>query len=78
MHRIAVIPGDGTGPEVVREGLKVLRAVSDIEGFQVETVHFDLFTWAPSATLTSNPESLKKACCCGSGSSLSNTSTCAP
>jgi len=41
MHRIAVIPGDGTGPEVVREGLKVLRAVSDIEGFQVETVHFD-------------------------------------
>jgi len=41
MHRIAVIPGDGTGPEVVREGLKVLRAVSDIEGFRVETVHFD-------------------------------------
>jgi len=25
---IAVIPGDGTGPEVVREGLKVLKAVS--------------------------------------------------
>jgi 3-isopropylmalate dehydrogenase len=28
MHRIAVIGGDGTGPEVVREGLKVLRAAS--------------------------------------------------
>ena len=26
MYRIAVIPGDGIGPEVVREGLKVLEA----------------------------------------------------
>jgi 3-isopropylmalate dehydrogenase len=31
--RLAVIPGDGIGPEVVAEGLKVLRAVApDIEG----------------------------------------------
>lgn len=37
--RIAVIPGDGTGPEVVREGLRVLDAVRD---FDVETVEFDL------------------------------------
>ena len=29
MYNIAVIPGDGTGPEVVREGLKVFRAVSE-------------------------------------------------
>ncbi len=27
-HRIAVIPGDGTGPEVVAEGIKVLGAVA--------------------------------------------------
>jgi len=26
-YKVAVIGGDGTGPEVVREGLKVLRAV---------------------------------------------------
>lgn len=26
IYKIAVIPGDGTGPEVVREGIKVLRA----------------------------------------------------
>jgi 3-isopropylmalate dehydrogenase len=39
-HRIGVIPGDGTGPEVVREGLKVLDAVAD--GFEVELVEFDL------------------------------------
>ena len=26
-HRIAVIPGDGIGPEVIREGIKALKAV---------------------------------------------------
>ena len=41
MHKIAVIPGDGTGPEVVAEGLKVLEAVSQIESFKYETVHYD-------------------------------------
>jgi 3-isopropylmalate dehydrogenase len=35
-----VIRGDGTGPEVVEEGLKVLEAVRD--GFDVELVDFDL------------------------------------
>ena len=37
-HRLGIIPGDGTGPEVVREGLKVLGAV----GVPVELVEFDL------------------------------------
>ncbi len=32
-YKIAVIPGDGTGPEVVREGLKVLKVVSKKYGF---------------------------------------------
>jgi len=41
MLKIAVIPGDGTGPEVVAEGLKVLEAVSKLEGFDYETVHYD-------------------------------------
>jgi len=41
-HRIGVIPGDGTGPEVVREGLKVLEAVRRSDGFGVELVEFDL------------------------------------
>ena len=31
--RIAVIPGDGIGPEVVREALRVLERVAAIEGF---------------------------------------------
>ncbi len=42
MHKIAVIPGDGTGPEVVAEGLKVLQAVSESQGFDCETVEYDL------------------------------------
>jgi len=39
-YRIGVLPGDGTGPEVVREGLKVLEAVRG--GFDVDLVTFDL------------------------------------
>ena len=41
MVKIAVIPGDGTGPEVVREGLKVLAAVAAKEGFAYEVTEFD-------------------------------------
>lgn len=41
-YRIAVLPGDGTGPEVVKEGLKVLEAVSDQAGFDVELIPYDL------------------------------------
>ena len=40
-YKIAVIPGDGTGPEEIREGLKVLGAVSGKRGFKLETVTFD-------------------------------------
>src|SRR6266699_3089629 len=39
--KIAVIPGDGTGPEVTAEALKVLAAVSKLEKFIYETQHFD-------------------------------------
>jgi 3-isopropylmalate dehydrogenase len=40
-HRIAVIPGDGTGPEVVAEGLKCLEAVAQKCGFRYETAEYD-------------------------------------
>jgi len=29
-HRIAVIPGDGIGPEVIEEGIKVLKATAGV------------------------------------------------
>ncbi len=41
MYKIAVIAGDGTGPEVVREGLKVLKAAGEKFNFKYETVSFD-------------------------------------
>ena len=40
-YKVAVIGGDGTGPEVAREGVKVLNAVSSVEGFKVELTNFD-------------------------------------
>ena len=36
-YRIAVIPGDGTGPEVVNEGRKVLKVVAAKYGFHLES-----------------------------------------
>ena len=40
-HKIAVIPGDGTGPEVVVESLKCLEAAAAKFGFTYETTQFD-------------------------------------
>jgi len=40
-YKIAVIPGDGTGPEVIREGVKVLNAASERFGFRLEYTWFD-------------------------------------
>ncbi|MDQ1438930.1 MAG: 3-isopropylmalate dehydrogenase [Acidimicrobiaceae bacterium] len=37
-HRIAVIAGDGIGPEVLAEALRVVRAA----GVDIDTVHYDL------------------------------------
>jgi 3-isopropylmalate dehydrogenase len=41
-HRIAVLGGDGIGPEVVGEGCKVLDRLAELEGFATERVDYDL------------------------------------
>jgi len=41
MKRIAVIPGDGIGPEVVREAVRVLRHLQQTKGLELELVDFD-------------------------------------
>jgi 3-isopropylmalate dehydrogenase len=51
--RLAVIAGDGIGPEVVTEGLRVLRAVHP----KVETTEFDLGARRWSATGETLPDS---------------------
>jgi 3-isopropylmalate dehydrogenase len=40
-YKIAVMPGDGTGPEVVNEGKKVLEAAGKKYGFKYEFTEFD-------------------------------------
>ncbi len=40
-YNIAVIPGDGTGPEVVREGKKILAAAASKFGFGLNFTEFD-------------------------------------
>ena len=41
MKRIAVIPGDGIGPEVLREAVRVLRHLQQTRGLELELVDFD-------------------------------------
>jgi len=41
MYKIAVIPGDGTGPEVIDEALKVMTAAAKLKSFEVETDTYD-------------------------------------
>jgi len=41
MKRIAVIPGDGIGPEVVREAVRVIRHLQQTRGLEVELIDFD-------------------------------------
>lgn len=39
-YKIAVIPGDGIGPEIVPAGIKVLNAASECLGFQLQYEEF--------------------------------------
>ena len=44
-YRIAVIPGDGIGKEVVPEGVRVLEAAAKRFGFQLQLDWFDFSSW---------------------------------
>ena len=41
-YKIALLPGDGTGPEVLTEAVKALKAIEDKEVFQLEMITYDL------------------------------------
>ena len=40
-YKIALIPGDGTGPEVVKEAVKVVNTAAAKGGFKIEFTAFD-------------------------------------
>jgi 3-isopropylmalate dehydrogenase len=42
MHKIAVLPGDGIGPEVVNEGLKVLNALAETHSIKFDFTTFNI------------------------------------
>ena len=56
--KLAVIAGDGIGPEVVAEGLTVLRTVLDEAGEKLETVDYDLGAARYHRTGETLPESV--------------------
>ncbi|MGH8871402.1 MAG: 3-isopropylmalate dehydrogenase, partial [Acidimicrobiia bacterium] len=41
-YSVAKVPGDGTGPEVIEEAVKVLGAASRVHGFEIEYNELDL------------------------------------
>jgi 3-isopropylmalate dehydrogenase len=56
--RLAVIPGDGIGTEVVAEGLKVLAAVAAAYNLKVDTTDYDLGARRYNATGETLPDSV--------------------
>lgn len=65
MHKIAVIPGDGTGPEVIREGIKVLEAVASKKSIKYELINYDLGAERYNRTGELLPDSvLEELKCC--------------
>lgn len=60
--RIVILPGDGVGPEVVREGIKVLQAVADTFGHRFECDEFPVGGAAIDRTGSPLPEETLVAC----------------
>jgi len=61
-HKIAVLPGDGIGPEVMAEALKVLDRVSSKSGLQFEYSHELVGGAAIDAKGKALPEDTLRAC----------------
>ena len=55
-YKIACIPGDGIGNEVMPEGLRAVEAAAAAGGFQVETTHYDWSCERYKATGAMMPE----------------------
>jgi 3-isopropylmalate dehydrogenase len=60
--KIAVLPGDGIGPEVMAQGLRCLRAVAEAHGHQFELIELPFGGAAIDLCGNPLPESTLKAC----------------
>lgn len=62
MDKIAVLPGDGIGPEVMEQAIRILKKASDIYGFAFEYEFADVGGAAIDNHGTALPESTLKLC----------------
>lgn len=62
MIKIAVLPGDGIGPEVMGEAIKVLKAVSDKYDFEIEFLEYPMGGCAIDEFDDPYPAATEKAC----------------
>jgi 3-isopropylmalate dehydrogenase len=60
-YTVAVLPGDGIGPEVTAEALRVLRAVADLFGFGIETAEYAIGAAGVAEAGTSLPARTREA-----------------
>ena len=56
MKRVAVVPGDGIGPEVIAQAVRTLELARDIFGFEISFEHFDWGAEKYLATGVTMPE----------------------
>ncbi len=61
-YKIAVLPGDGIGPEVVKQAIKILDATGEKYGFQLEYRYADIGGIAIDKTGNPLPEETLKLC----------------
>ena len=62
MKKIAVLPGDGIGPEVVAEAIKVLRTLQKVVGIEIEFEYGDVGGVAIDTHGTALPEQTLQLC----------------
>jgi 3-isopropylmalate dehydrogenase len=62
MYKIAVLPGDGIGPEVIEEGLKVLKAVEEKYGLRFDIKKYPFGGEAIDKYGEPYPEETRKGC----------------
>src|SRR6185437_13021498 len=60
--KIAVLPGDGIGPEVMAQGLRCLRAVADTHGHELAVTELPFGGAAIDLCGNPLPQSTLKAC----------------
>lgn len=61
-YRLAVLPGEGIGPEVVEAGLSILQALAEVEGFELRVVRGAIGAPAREQFGVSLPEATLQLC----------------